>query len=287
MTIGGPVYLGKLYDGRNKTFFFFDYQGGRYITPSTYTSTVPTTSMVSSGFTDLQDLITFNSGTSTDALGRKFRHGTILDPATTRQVAAGAFDPFSGLRNNSSSAVYVRDPFYTGGSIVGMTDFTGSTQYLNTIPVGRIDANAVNLLGVYPAQTKAGLANNYVTLVKQPQNTDSYDIRIDENFNASNVLFGVFDRSLISRTVPSSLPGVAVGETGGRNDSFPAYAWAVGYSHVFTPTLSNDMHVGMVHSDKLQRSFYGNTFGIPAQYGINGIPRSPITEACPRPRSMG
>ena len=82
MTIGGPVYLGKLYNGRNKTFFFVDYQGGRYITPSTYTSTVPTTSMVSSGFTNLQDLINFNSGTSTDALGRKFRHGTILDPAT-------------------------------------------------------------------------------------------------------------------------------------------------------------------------------------------------------------
>ena len=273
VTIGGPVYLGKLYDGRNKTFFFFDYQGGRYITPSTYTSTVPTTGMVSSGFTDLQDLITFNSGASTDALGRKFRHGTILDPATTRQVAAGAFDPFSGLRNNSNSAVYVRDPFYTGGSIVGMTDFTGSTQYLNILPVGRIDPNALNLLGVYPAQNQAGFANNYVTLVKQPQNTDSYDIRIDENFNASNVLFGVFDRSLISRDVPSSLPGVAVGETGGRNDSFPAYAWAVGYSHVFTPTLSNDMHVGMVHSDKLQRSFYGNTFGIPAQYGIGGIPQ--------------
>ena len=72
--------------------------------------------MVSSGFTNLQDLITFNSGTSTDALGRKFRHGTILDPATTRQVAAGQVDPISGLTNTSSSAVFVRDPFYTRGA---------------------------------------------------------------------------------------------------------------------------------------------------------------------------
>ena len=31
------------------------------------------------------------------------------------------------------------------------------------------------------------------------------------------------------------------------------------------------MHVGMVHSDKLQQSFYGNSFGIPAQYGIQGV----------------
>ena len=164
---------------------------------------------------------------------------------------------------------------------MGMTNFTGSTQYLNIIPQPRIDPNAVTLLGVYPTQTQPGFANNYVTLVKQPQNTDSYDIRIDENINANNVLFGVFDRSLISRVVPSSLPGVAVGETGGRNDSFPAYAWAVGYTRVFTPTLTNDMHVGMVHADKLQESFYGNTFGIPAQYGIQGIPQLPNNGGLP------
>ncbi len=272
-TIGGPVYIPKVYDGRNKTFFFFDYQGGRYITPSTATSTVPTTGMVSSGFTNLQDLIAFNSGISTDALGRKFRHGTILDPATTRELGPGQYDPISGLTNTSSKAVYVRDPFYTGGSIMGMTDFTGSTAQLNILPVQRIDPNAVNLLGVYPAQSKPGFANNFVYLAKQPQNTDSYDIRIDENINEKNILFGVYDRSLISRVVPSNLPGVAVGETGGRNDSFPAYAFAVGYTHVFTPTLTNEMHVGMVHADKLQRSFYGNTFGIPAQYGIGGIPQ--------------
>lgn len=108
---------------------------------------------------------------------------------------------------------------------------------------------------------------------KQPTNINSYDIRIDEAINASNVVFGVFDRSLYSVDVPSSLPGLAVGETGGRHDSFPAYAWAVGYTHVFTPTFTNDMHVGMVHSDKLQRSVYGNTFGIPASFGIPGIPQ--------------
>ncbi len=64
-----------------------------------------------------------------------------------------------------------------------------------------------------------------------------------------------------------------MGETGGRNDSLPAYAFAVGYTHIFTPTLTNEMHVGMVHSDKLQQSFYGNTFGIPAQFGIQGVPQ--------------
>jgi hypothetical protein len=261
-TLGGAVI-------KKKTFFFVDYQGTRKITPAPATSTVPTAGMVSSGFTDLQDLITYNSGTGKDALGRVFPHGTVLDPATTREVAAGAVDPITLLINTSSSAVYVRDPFYTG-SLAGKTNYVGDTEQLNTIPIGRLDPNAVKLLGVYPVQTSPGLANNFYNSPKEASNYNSYDIRIDEDFNANNTLFGVYDRSLISQAVPSSLPGVAVGETGGRNDSFPAWAFAVGYTHIFTPTFTNEMHVGVVHSDKLQKSVYGDTFGIPAQYGILG-----------------
>jgi hypothetical protein len=273
-TLGGPIK-------KDKTFFFADYQGGRYITPSPQTDTVPTQNMInnfnsfltSGSDINLQDLITYNSGTGTDALGRVFPHGTILDPATTRQVAAGAIDPISGLQNTTASPVYVRDPFFAGGSVFGITDFTGMTSQLNILPAGRIDPNAVKLLGVYPTPTAAGLANNFFYTPREPENTNSYDIRIDENLNENNVLFGVFDRSYISEDVPSTLPGVAVGEGGGRHDSFPAYAWAVGYNHIFTPTWTNEMHVGMVHSDKLQESNYGNVFGIPAQYGIQGIPQ--------------
>ena len=155
-----------------------------------------------------------------------------------------------------------------------MTSFTSSSQeaLLNIIPTSRLDQNAVSLLGVYPKPLSSGLTNNYASYVpKETKNTDTYDIRIDENLNAKNILFGVYDRSLFSVSVPSNFPGIAVGETGGRNDSLPAYAWAVGYTRIFTPTLSNEMHVGMVHSDKLQQSFYGNTFGIPAQFGIQGV----------------
>jgi hypothetical protein len=262
-TIGGPIV-------RDKTFFFFAYQGQRYVTPTPATSTVPTTSMVNSGFTNLQDLITYNSNTGTDALGRVFPHGTVLDPATTRQIPTSGVDPITNLPGTPGS--YVRDPFYTG-SLVGMTNFTGSTSQLNIIPVNRLDPNAVKLLGVYPAQTRPGLANNFFYDPKTTTNIDTYDVRIDENINQKNILNGTYDRSLYSSVVPSSLPGLAVGQTGGRNDSFPAYAFAVGYTHIFTETLSNEMHVGMTHADKLQQSVYGNTFGIPAQYGIQGIPQ--------------
>lgn len=279
VTAGGPIV-------KDKTFWFFDYQGGRYVLPEPATSTVPTTGMVNSNFSNLQDLIAFNKGTGKDALGRVFPHGTILDPATTRAVAAGATDPISGLTNTSTSTAYVRDPFYNcttsgcpaanyaaGGPLTGVRDFTTASQsaLLNVIPTARLDPNAVKLLGVYPAQTSAGLQNNFLWVPKEQHNTNTYDIRIDENLNANNKLFGVYDRSLFTTDVPGNLPGLAVGEGGARVDSLPAYAWAVGYTRIFSPTLTNDLTVGMVHSDKLQKSVYGNTFGIPSNYGIQGV----------------
>ena len=41
-TVGGPVFLPKIYDGRKKTFFFFAYQGWRYNKPSQSFYYVPT-----------------------------------------------------------------------------------------------------------------------------------------------------------------------------------------------------------------------------------------------------
>jgi hypothetical protein len=42
LTIGGPIRIPKLYDGRNKLFFFFAWEGLRDSTPATATDTVPT-----------------------------------------------------------------------------------------------------------------------------------------------------------------------------------------------------------------------------------------------------
>jgi hypothetical protein len=268
-TIGGPVLIPKLYDGRNKTFFFFDYQGSRIVTPAQATSTVPTAGMTSSGFTNLQDLISFNSGVSSDALGRKFAHGTVLDPATTRQVMPGQRDPVSGLQNMTSSAVFVRDPFYSGGSVAGITDFTGLTSQLNHIPASRLDPNAVKLLNLYPTPTQAGtLANNFLNNPRSTQTVNQYDLRIDETIGSRDTLFGVFDESYFNEFAPGALPG-----QNDQNEAFPSYAFATGYTHIFTPTLSNELHVGFGHSEKEQLLSNANVTGLPAQYGIQGIPQ--------------
>jgi Carboxypeptidase regulatory-like domain len=287
-TAGGPVYLPKLYNGKNKTFFFVDYQGTRINTPAASTSSVPTASMHSSNFTNFQDLFSLVGGTKTDGLGRQFPLAAFLDPATTRMVAAGAVDPVSGLANTSASAVYVRDPFYSAGSVAGIKNFTGQTQYLNVLPQARIDPNAVKLLSLYPNPT-AGKTTfpNYYQFAAGTNNINQFDVRIDENISSKDVLFGVYNYSNETIFVPPYLPGVAEGQQYGDGpQQGPRYAIVLGYTHVFTPSLTNEFHAGYLHTVERLSGANGNTPGLPAQYGIGGVPQLPGNGGLP-PISIG
>jgi hypothetical protein len=57
---GGPVVIPKLYNGRNKTFFFGAYQGYRYSTPSNSELLVPTTAELAGNENDNQQLQIYN-----------------------------------------------------------------------------------------------------------------------------------------------------------------------------------------------------------------------------------
>ncbi len=272
-TIGGPVYIPKFYKQTDKTFFFFSYQGTRIIIPASSTASVPTTAMRNSGYTNLQDILTYTTGTKTDALGRTIALGTILDPATTRVVAAGATDPVSLLPNRTASAIYVRDPFYNGGSVAGIKDFTGVKNFLNVLPASRLNANSISLLGVYPSPTKQGVANNFFYNPKQTQNGNQYDLRIDHSFSSRDLVFVSVDWNRTAYDIPGALPGIAVGQSGALSPKYPASAIAVGYTHIFSPSLVNDIHFGRNHINQNSLSSYGNVSGIPAMFGIQGIPQ--------------
>ncbi|MBS1825845.1 MAG: TonB-dependent receptor [Acidobacteria bacterium] len=68
-SMGGPVMLPKVYDGRNKTFWFFAYEGLRSVSPFTLGFQVPTEAMRRGDFRGL-----------VDAQGRQYN---IYDPYTT------------------------------------------------------------------------------------------------------------------------------------------------------------------------------------------------------------
>ncbi len=268
-TIGGPVRIPGTQLALKKTFFFFDTQRVRLLSPVVHNSTVPTAGMISSGFTNLQDLINYNSKTHTDDLARVFPNGTILDPATTRAVQAGQVDPVTGLVATSTG--YVRDPFYNG-SVAGVTSYVGKTSALNMIPAARLDPNAVKILELYPSPNQANtLVNDFAYSPDINLTLNQYDIRIDHDFNQSNLLWGVFNWYHAFQTTPGALPGLAFGATyGGGKDDSPHYATAFSYTHLFSPNLTNSLNVGVQSSTNDNVPPNGNTTGIPAQFGIQG-----------------
>src|SRR6266404_3778950 len=77
VSAGGPVVIPHLFDGRNKVFFFGDYEGFRRIQGTILTGGVPTVAERNSGFTDLSDRL--QTKTETDPLGRTVFIGTIFD----------------------------------------------------------------------------------------------------------------------------------------------------------------------------------------------------------------
>lgn len=79
LTVGGPVFVPKLYHGQNKTFFFYAWEGNRYTSPATtagQTGTVPTLAERRGDFSALL------------ALGPQYQ---IYNPFTTQPAPNGRF----------------------------------------------------------------------------------------------------------------------------------------------------------------------------------------------------
>lgn len=133
-TIGGPVWLGKLYDGRNKTFFFFSQEFRRVITYSgLILSGDPTTAMRSGTF-PLPVCVAVNSNGSCTQTSTQI---TNIDP---------------------TAQAYIKDVFgkIPVGNIVDSK--TGSAITLNAVErnlynenqeIGRLDQNFGSRLSVF------------------------------------------------------------------------------------------------------------------------------------------
>ncbi|HEY6489170.1 MAG: TonB-dependent receptor [Terracidiphilus sp.] len=268
-TAGGRIW-------KDHTFWFGDYEGTKILDGVLATSqasanlgaglapTVPTQAEINSGYTDFSDL--FNSTgafTRTDLLGRTYQNGQIFDPATTRSVTAGEVDPVTGL--TATATGYVRDAFNN-----------------NQLPTNRIDPNAVKLMQLYPTPNAPGVLYNYNTIKVDSFNTNTADVRIDQRFRDQDRAFFHYDYISSVRVLPPPFEGVADG--GGYGNGTEIYnvrGFALGYTHTFSPTLINEARAGYTRGHDTREPSGASTLGIPAQFGIQGVPQVPLNGGLP------
>jgi len=126
-TLGGPIAIPKIYDGHDKTFFFFNFEQFREtVNLGTTFSTVPFAPYQQGDFSGALGVKLVLA----DPLGRDVFQNQIYDPGTQRLAADGSI---------------IRDPF------------TG-----NKIPLTSIDPVAAKVQALLPAANLATKTNNYI-----------------------------------------------------------------------------------------------------------------------------
>jgi hypothetical protein len=272
-TLGGPVI-------KNKVFFFGDYEGLRKRQGVVFTSTVPTAAETASGFTDLSAIISGQTGTQTDDLGRSFPVGTVFDPATTRAVTATETDPVTGLLATGTG--YVRDPFST--CPITTITYTLAACGLNQLPSGRLDqTTAVKLLNLYPAPTNTNFSSNYADTPVGKEKRNAFDVRMDFNKGDKDQIFARFSYVDDPQFIPGPFAGIADGGAFQQgiqtaNSIQPVVSW----THTVSPTSVNEARLGINRIGTGRTGPVFNQLGIPAEYGIADVPQVALNGGLPQ-----
>ena len=210
-SLGGPVAIPKLYNGHDKTFFYFNWEQFRENTViNNFPTTVPALEYRTG---DFRRALTPRASMGTDGLGRAILENTIYDPLTERLVG--------GIR--------YRDP-YTA----------------NTIPLTGIDPVALKVQGYIPLPTNnALLTNNYVPSYSNSRVSQVPSIKLDHSLSSRLKLSGYWSRTQTDSPNNSGLEypiGVTVGS------HVKADTYRVNFDYTVTPTLLLHIGAGYVYS---------------------------------------
>ena len=274
-SIGGPIFIPHLYNGKNKSFFFVAWERYSLAQAPAEDQSTPTQAMRTGDFSGLLS--------SSNVLQ------TLYDPYTT----------------TGSGAATTRKT-YTSENNMGTNNTTCASQ-TNCIPTSQINPlykvfmamtplPTPSLAGADPLAT-ANLDTNYPELITEPQ----YTVRVDQTFNENNRAYLRFthnpDNNLTARADPAqaytlptttsgltsagtAVPGATIPKwvSGAEYSNANVYATALGYTHVFSPTFFSETVYNMTWfgeatgAGPISNSNYESPLGLPNNFGESGFP---------------
>ncbi|HZQ95572.1 MAG TPA: carboxypeptidase regulatory-like domain-containing protein [Candidatus Sulfotelmatobacter sp.] len=171
-------------------------------------------------------------------------------PASTQKVGvftnAERTGNFGDICTSGFTAGICNDRDSNGNIINQLYDpfVAGHPAFPNNVITEPIDPVAQNLFSssLYLAPTGPGLENNATYTQVQQFNTNQYDIKIDYNATSNDHVFGRYSHAKQHNPTTRSFALLS----GGFSDA-PIENLGLDWSHTFSPTLLNDVRVGVNH----------------------------------------
>ena len=249
-TVGGPIRIPKVYNGQNRSFFFFNFEQFRETrTVSSGITTVPTPAYRNGNFSTsgcfsynsstntctFSPAITLNGQPATDPAGQALSYGEIFDPNTSRIV----------------NGAQVRSPFPN-----------------QQIPLARYDSVASAVQAYMPLPNAPGILNNYL-IPSYPnwRHTTNWSFKLDHSVSSTIKLSMYFSRLLDNSPQANGFLGVYAAPAPLANLNATT---RVNYDQTIRPTLL--LHIGVGYVQQYQPTDY------PAfdqsSIGLSGYPAS-------------
>ena len=210
-TASGPVDIPKVYNGHDKTFFFFNWEQFRETTKiNNQFQTVPISAYRTGDFSSA--ILPNAKVIGKDPLGNTMLEGMIYDPNTNATAANGS---------------------------VYRTQFPG-----NMIPVTRFDTVAAKIQALFPQPVgpNAGLqTQNYINVYGSSRTTEVPSLKIDQTIGAKGKLSFFWQRTKTSNPNGNTIFGRSDGlpdpltEALGTFQNAPLYR--LNYDYSLTPTI--------------------------------------------------
>ncbi len=221
VSLGGPIYIPHVFNGKDKTFFFFGWEQLRYSTGAAVTSLIPTQAELGSNgqYFDFSSTLGGPIAGGTDACNAQLYFGEIFDPASE-------------------------------------TNQCRNTPFLNNqIPIARESQVAKAVLKYMPSPNlTGGGTNNFVYDTQDTLAQTVYSLRIDQNIGAKHKIWGFWSsRQNTDQGNGLNLPEPLTSGGGGQANQL-GKLFRFGWDWIASPSLVNSLTFGTNRSNNYNQS---------------------------------